>query len=66
MPIKTAMLAAGLLAAGCTTPPDYQSYGRSDLVNADGHVVGYTQTIRDPRSARVRTQTVRYAPRSNA
>lgn len=65
MPNKFSILAVSALALGCTTQPAYQVVGRSDLTNADGHVVGHMQTLRDVGRAETVAQTVLYLPRTN-
>lgn len=61
MPIRTLVLALGALASGCTTQPAYQMVGRANLTNADGHVVGHRQTIRDNGGAELAARTVLYS-----
>jgi hypothetical protein len=59
------ILAVSLLALGCATQPGYVLVGRTSLTNADGHVIGHRQTMRDARGGEEMTQTVLYAPRIN-
>ncbi|HLX79255.1 MAG TPA: hypothetical protein VKS43_01595 [Burkholderiales bacterium] len=65
MSIRISILAASALAMGCTTLPAYQLDGRSNLINGDGHVVGYRLTTHDAHGAEAVAQTVLYLPRNN-
>ncbi|HEY8069133.1 MAG TPA: hypothetical protein VIF38_09605 [Burkholderiales bacterium] len=65
MPIRFSILTASALAMGCTTLPGHQIDGKSNLIDGNGHVVGYRLTPHDAHGAEAVAQTVLYLPRTN-
>jgi hypothetical protein len=62
----TVVLALGFAAAGCSnldTKQDSSSVAREDLRNAQGHVVGYKDVMRDGRTGEELAQIGLYVPR---
>jgi len=60
---KTALvLALGLAAGGCSML-DTKPVAREDLTNAQGHVVGYKEMVRDSRTGEEMAQIALYVPR---
>ena len=45
MPFKALIIFSSALVLGCAAQPNYTPSGRTDLVNADGHVFGYEERI---------------------
>ena len=58
-PIKTAILVLGLAAGGCSMLGTQSFSGKEDIKNAQGHVIGYKETVAGEDAARV----VLYVPR---
>ena len=61
----TLLLPLGLMAGGCSVI-EYKSTaqaGREDLKNAQGHVVGYKDVMRDPASGEEIAQISLFVPR---
>lgn len=56
------ILALGLAAGGCSVM-EYKSVAREDLKNAQGHVVGFKEMVRDARTGEEVTQISLYVPR---
>ena len=62
------ILALGLLAAACSTAPVEYKYvgpGRELLKNADGHVVGQKEMLRDPGTGEQFEQITYFTPRKD-
>ena len=57
-----AILAIGLAAGGCSVL-DTKPMAREDLTNAQGHVVGYKEMMRDSRTGEEMAQIALYVPR---
>jgi hypothetical protein len=65
--LKTTLLALLLAAGGCSTL-EYKQLGRESLKNADGHVIGYKERVRDEAGEdadRVVLFTPRFSERGN-
>jgi hypothetical protein len=58
----TLLLALGVAASGCSTI-DTQALGREDLKDAQGHVVGYKELMRDGRTGEELAQLTLFVPR---
>jgi len=58
----TLILALSLIAAGCSVM-DAKPVAREDLKNAQGHVVGYKDIMRDSRTGEVLAQITLFVPR---
>jgi len=58
----TLILALSLIAAGCSVM-DAKPVAREDLKNAQGHVVGYKDIMRDSRTGEVLAQLTLFVPR---
>ena len=56
------ILALGLAAGGCSIL-DTKPVAREDLTNAQGHVVGYKEMVRDNRTGEELAQIALYVPR---
>jgi len=62
------ILALGLLAAACSTAPVEYKYvgpGRELLKNADGHVVGQKEMLRDATTGEMYENIVYFTPRKD-
>ena len=60
---RTALIVAlGFMAGGCTTV-ETQTVAREDLKNAQGHVVGYKDVMRDAQSGEELAQIALFVPR---
>ena len=60
---RTALVVAlGLMAGGCTTL-ETQTVAREDLKNAQGHVVGFKDLMRDARTGEELAQIALFVPR---
>ena len=59
-----AVIALGLAAGGCSVL-ETKSMAHEDLKNAQGHVVGYKETMRDRESGEEMTQIALFVPRFN-
>lgn len=57
-----AVLALGLAAGGCSVL-DTKSMAREELRNAQGHVVGYKDTVRDQQTGEELAQIALFVPR---
>ncbi len=57
-----AVIALGLAAGGCSML-ETKSMAREDLKNAQGHVVGYKETMRDRETGEEMTQIALFVPR---
>ena len=63
---KVAVLAAlGLAASGCSVL-ESKSVARQDLKNAQGHVIGYKDVMRDARTGEELAQIALFVPRVNS
>jgi len=62
----TAILAAGLLAAACAKPVEYQYVGTEILRNDQGHVVGHKELLVDASDGQEIEQVTHYSPRYDA
>jgi hypothetical protein len=63
-PKRTALiLALGLAAGGCSTLIDTKPVAREDLKNAQGHVIGYKDVMRDARTGEELAQLTLFVPR---
>lgn len=58
----TLILALGLAAGGCSML-DTKQVGREDLRNAQGHVIGYKDMMRDARTGEELAQITLFVPR---
>lgn len=56
------LVAAAFAAGGCTTLTDYGSVRKEALHNAQGHVVGYKELMRNERTGEVIAQVTMYTP----
>src|SRR5215510_12521499 len=56
------VVAAGLLASGCTTLTDYGSVRKEALRNDQGHVIGYKEMLRNERTGEVMAHATLYTP----
>ena len=56
------VVALGLMAGGCTTL-EPQAVAREDLKNAQGHVVGFKELMRDARTGEELAQIALFVPR---
>src|SRR3954462_5783281 len=56
------VIALGLAAGGCSIL-DTKPVAREDLTNAQGHVVGYKEMMRDARTGEEMAQIALYVPR---
>jgi hypothetical protein len=56
------LLALGVAASGCSTI-ETQALAREDLKDAQGHVVGYKELLRDGRTGEELAQLTLYVPR---
>jgi len=56
------ILALGLAAGGCSIL-DTKPVAREDLTNAQGHVVGYKEMMRDSRTGEELAQIALFVPR---
>src|SRR6478752_5896223 len=68
-PMKTlisaaAVIALGLAAGGCSVL-ETKSMAHEDLKNAQGHVVGYKEMMRDSETGEEMTQIALFVPRFN-
>ena len=59
-----AVIALGLAAGGCSVL-ETKSMAHEDLKNAQGHVVGYKETMRDRETGEEMTQIALFVPRFN-
>jgi len=59
-----AVIALGLAAGGCAVL-DTKSLAHEDLRNAQGHVVGYKDTVRDRETGEEMAQIALFVPRFN-
>ena len=59
-----AFIALGLAAGGCAVL-DTKSLAHEDLKNAQGHVVGYKDTVRDRETGEEMAQIALFVPRLN-
>jgi hypothetical protein len=59
-----AVIALGLAAGGCSVL-ETKSMAHEDLKNAQGHVVGYKDTMRDGETGEEMTQIALFVPRFN-
>src|SRR6476659_8981159 len=60
---RTALVVAlGLMAGGCTTL-ETQTVAREDLKNAQGHVVGFKELMRDANTGEELAQIALFVPR---
>jgi len=59
-----AVIALGLAAGGCAVL-DTKSLAHEDLKNAQGHVVGYKDTVRDRETGEEMAQIALFVPRFN-
>jgi hypothetical protein len=59
------VLALGLAAGGCSVL-DSTSVARADLKNAQGHVIGYKDMMRDTRTGEELAQIALFVPRVSA
>lgn len=59
-----AVIALGLAAGGCSVL-ETKSMAHEDLRNAQGHVVGYKETMRDGETGEEMTQIALFVPRFN-
>ena len=57
-----AVIALGLAAGGCSVL-ETKSMAHEDLKNAQGHVVGYKETMRDSETGEEMTQIALFVPR---
>ena len=57
-----AVLALGLAAGGCSVL-DTKPMAKESLTNAQGHVVGYKETVRDAQTGEEMTQIALFVPR---
>ena len=62
MLIRTLVVAAALALGGCSTLSEYGSYGRQELRNEQGHVIGHKQLMRHARTGEIIAQIALYAP----
>ena len=61
----TLIVALGLAAGGCSIM-DSKQMAREDLKNAQGHVVGYKDVMRDARTGEELAQLALFVPRVNS
>ena len=59
-----AVIALGLAAGGCSVL-ETKSMAHEDLRNAQGHVVGYKDTVRDQQTGEEMSQIALFVPRFN-
>ena len=63
LPTRTTLvLALGLAAGGCSVL-ETKTVAREDLKNAQGHVIGLKETVRDARTSEEATQLTLFVPR---
>jgi hypothetical protein len=58
------VVALGLAASGCSVL-ESKSVAREDLKNAQGHVIGYKDVMRDARTGEELAQLALFVPRTN-
>jgi hypothetical protein len=56
------LVAAAFAVGGCTTLSDYGSMRKEALHNAQGHVIGYKELMRNTRTGEVIAQVTMYTP----
>ena len=60
--LKIAVLALVFAAGGCSVL-EYQPFGKETLRNADGHVIGYKERVRDQAAGEEADRVVLFTPR---
>ena len=63
MPKRTILVLALCLAAGACTVIETKPVAREDLRNAQGHVIGYKELMRDERTGEELAQIALFVPR---
>ena len=61
----TVVLVAGLMAAACAKPVEYQYVSTEFLRNSEGHVVGHKELMVDASDGQEIEQVTHYSPRYN-